>query len=87
MDIQVLVHLVNVNTNNTYMHPHCPFSSSHTFFFFSSEVDDGIDCVFDDVEISIGVATTSSQSEELRSWYAGRFAPLELSSPAIFSCR
>jgi hypothetical protein len=38
------------------------------------------------VEISIGVATISSQSEESRSWYAGRFAPLELPSPAIFNC-
>jgi hypothetical protein len=36
MDIEVLVPLVIEDTNNmpilfhTYMHPHCPFSSSHT---------------------------------------------------------
>src|SRR5665811_875319 len=56
-------------------------------FFFPSEVDDGADCVFDAVVISTGIGTISSQSEELRSWYGGRFAPLELPSLAIFSCR
>jgi hypothetical protein len=55
------------------------------FFFFPSEVDDGADWVFDDVGISIGVATTFSQSEASRSWYARRFQPLELPSPAISS--
>src|SRR5450759_3963484 len=56
-------------------------------FFFPSEVDDGADCVFDAVVISTGVGTISSHTDESRSWYGGRFAPLELPSPAIFSCR